>query len=245
MNDDPVSLAIRAADTQHVRGRGVATFPDDTLGTKYGKHWGPARILQAPECRPSGFALCLTDTARALLRYTGEADGGMPDMRVTEWLVFAAERDSMQIFIGGAGEAYLWMSPPGAEGFIAEHAINDASWIRARFAHAGTYVYSAQIVSDSVVPYELRVAPVIATGASWPIGKSATLTVQSTDSVAIAPSSLAPPGSVDSAWRRFAVAPKEYRVLLVRDTTYILCDLPCRQPRRFRLRPMEKVTVTR
>ena len=243
-DSDPVVIASRAADTQHVQGQGVPTPPDDTLGTQYGKHQGPARILAAPDCRPKGFALCLTDTAGTVLSYPAVADGGMPDMRVTEWLVFAAERDSMQIFISGGGESYLWMSPASAEGFEAEHAINDASWIRARFAHAGTYVYSAQIVSDAPVSYELRVAPVIDTGASWPTGESATLTIRARDSVAIAPSSLAPAIGADSAWVRFAVRPKAYRVLLVRDTMYIACGLPCRRPRRFTLRPSQNVTVS-
>src|SRR5690242_3130754 len=48
----PVVILIDAADTQHVFGSGVPTAPDDTLGTQYGKHWGPPRMLAAPPCRP-------------------------------------------------------------------------------------------------------------------------------------------------------------------------------------------------
>lgn len=62
----PVILINDAADTQHVRGTGVPTATDDTLGTQYGKHWGPARILRAPPCRPQGIAICLSDTARTV-----------------------------------------------------------------------------------------------------------------------------------------------------------------------------------
>lgn len=241
---DPVLAASRASDTEHVRGEGVPTPPDDTLGTRYGKHEGPRRTLPAPACRPNGFALCLIDTARTPLVFSGEADGGMPDMRVTKWLVFAAEQDSMQIFVVGAGERYLWMSPASAAGFVAEHAINDASWIRARFARAGTYVYSAEIAADSAIVYELRVAPVIATGASWPLGRSATLTIHAAGRAAIVPAAMVPRVEDDSAWVRFAVAPGVYRVLLVRDTNYVACTLPCRRPRHFAVHPLQTVTVS-
>jgi hypothetical protein len=242
---DPASIASRAADTQHVRGAGVATPPDDTLGTQYGKHRGPRRILPAPACRPTGFALCLIDTARTVLTYTGEGDGGLPDERVTNWLVFAADQDSLQVFIVGPVESYLWMAPPSAEGFIAESAINDASWIRARFAHAGTYVYSARIASDVIAPYELRVAPVVATGASWPTGRAATLTIQAMDSTAIVPAAMAAAVEADALWQHFAVPPATYRVLLVRDSVYVACALPCREPRRFVMHPSQTTTVPR
>ena len=239
---DHLFLASRAADTEHVRGPGVPNDPDDTLGTMYGAHEGPKRILEAPACRPQGFALCLVDTARTRVTCCDPGvEGGMPDMRATEWLVFAAARDSMQIFIANAGESYLTMSPASATGFAKEHAINDASWIRARFGHRGSYVYSAEIVADSAVDYQLRVAPVIATGASWPTGRSATVTTR--DSVAIAPAAMAPAVGSDSEWRLFAVPPNVYRVLLVRDTNYVACALPCRSARTFVLHPSHSVTI--
>jgi hypothetical protein len=58
-----------------VRGVGVPTPPDDTLGTRFGKHQGPNRILPPPGCRPLGIALCPIDTAGTAWTYTGEADG--------------------------------------------------------------------------------------------------------------------------------------------------------------------------
>lgn len=244
---DLIAIASRAADTEVIRGRGVPTAPDDTIGTRYGKHWGPARIIPPPDCLPGGFALCIADTARTAVTYHDLADGGMPDERVTEWLIFAAERDSMQIFIAGQRYSYLWMSPASATGFVAEHAINDASWIRARFARGGTYVYSVRIDSDSIVSYELRVVPVVATGASWPIGKSATLTIDADSSsrVAIAPAALTRTIKSDSDWHRYAVAPGVYRTLLVRDTLYVACRIPCRRPQRFTMRPGQSVAVRR
>jgi hypothetical protein len=194
---------------------------------------------------PSGIALCITDTASIPWTFSGDTEGGMDDERRTEWLIFAAERDSMQVFIASARASYLWMSPPSAAGFVAEHAINDASWIRARFGHAGTYVFSARITSDSVAPYELRVAPVIATGASRPIGKSATLMIEADSSrrIAIVPAAMSRGLDSDSAWRRFAVPPGPYRMLLVRDTTYLACALPCNSPRQFTAHPAQAVTI--
>lgn len=233
------------ADTEVIHGPGVPTAPDDTLGTRYGKHEGPRRILLPPECLPKGFALCVEDTARAIRTDAGVDEGGFNDERVTEWLIFAAERDSLQVFIAGPPQSYLWMSPPSAAGFVAEHAINDASWIRARFAHSGTYVFSARITSDTVIAYELRVAPVLSTGASHPTGMSATVTIAGDSSarVAIAPASMARRIASDSAWQRFAVRSGEYRVLLVRDTSYVACQMPCRRPRPLSLLARQSVTV--
>src|SRR3954471_6688244 len=63
----PIASRMRAVnvpdDTSVIVGRGVATPVDDTLGTRYGKHWGPARILLPPDCRPNGPALCIADSA--------------------------------------------------------------------------------------------------------------------------------------------------------------------------------------
>jgi hypothetical protein len=239
---EPVIIVSDAADTQHVYGTGVPTAPDDTLGTQYGKHWGPARILPAPPCRAQGVAICLTDTARRV-RSGVVDDGGFPDQRVTEWIVFAADHDSLQVFVVPEDDSYLWMSPESAEGFRAEHAVNDASWIRARLPRAGAYVFRAEITSDTAIRYELRVAPVIATGASWPTGGAATLTVAGADSTAIVPAAMAQGIDADSAWRWFAVPPGTYRVLLVRDSVYVTCPLPCRTPRRIVMRPSQATVV--
>lgn len=242
-NADPILIARSAADTQHIQGRGVPTAPDDTLGTRYGKHWGPARGVAAPQCRPAGFAICLADTAQTVLTYDGDYDGGVPDERITNWLVFAADQDSMQVFVTGQYGASLWMSPASAEGFAVESAGSDASWIRARFGHAGTYIFSARIASETPIAYELRVAPVIATGASWPTGQSAMLTIRADTNVAILPAAMAGRVDSDSAWSRFAVRPSEYRALLVRDSVYVACTLPCREPQRFTIHPGESRVI--
>jgi hypothetical protein len=43
--------------------------------------------------------------------------------------------------------------------------------------------------------------------------------------------------------KAFAVKPGPYRVLLVRDTLYVACALPCVHPTEFTLRPGQSVTV--
>lgn len=229
------------ADTAIIRGAGVPTDPDDTAGTKYDKHQAPHRI-SAPGCLPEGIALCITDTARTVYSVAC----CMADERQTAWLVFAAAQDSIQIFIVPPSGSYLRMSPRSAAGFVAETARGvDASWIRARLADAGDYVFTVGIESDTPALYELRVAPVIATGASRPIGASATLTVTGAASagIAIAPASMA--HALDTpAISKFAIRPGSYRVLLVRDTTYVACQLPCVDRRSFTMRAGQEVTVT-
>src|SRR5690242_4618967 len=106
---DSVALAAaNAGDTDVVRGLGVPTDRDDTLGTRYGKHEAP-REVAAPDCRPGGIALCVTDTATTVR----SVECCMADQRETRWLVFAAAGDSMQLFLYPDG-SYLDMDPPSA-----------------------------------------------------------------------------------------------------------------------------------
>ncbi len=210
------------ADSEVVRSIGVPTDLDDTMATSYGKHETPRRVSD-PECLPTGIAMCIADTAQT--RIPGETT---PDMHETEWLVFAAANDSMQLFVAHPS-AYIWMTPFSAAGFGAETSERvDASWIRPRFLRSGTYVFTASIESDSSVAYELRVVPVIARAASRPIGVSATLQLagDSSGRIVVAPAAMA--ASIPAPrLERFAVRPGTYRVLLVRDTTYVTCRLPC------------------
>jgi hypothetical protein len=210
------------ADSEVVRSIGVPTDPDDTMATSFQKH-ETARRVAAPDCLPTGVALCVSDTAQT--RVAGET---MSNMRETTWLVFAAANDSMQLFVAHPS-AYIRMTPLSAAGFGAETSGNvDASWIRPRFLRSGTYVFTAAIEADSSVAYELRVVPVVARGASRPIGVSATLQLAGDSSarVVVAPASMV--ASIPAPrLERFAVRPGTYHVLLVRDTTYVTCRLPC------------------
>jgi len=227
------------ADTEIVRGAGVPTDADDTAATRYGKHETP-RGVPTPACRPRGVALCLADTARRVYAVNCCA----PDERQTDWLVFAAARDSIQFFLRPSMGGYLRMSPASASGASAETSrAVDASWLRARFPALGSYVFTAAFESEMVIPYELRVAPVITTGASQPIGAAASLTLRAKRRtlIAVAPHSMI---SRDAAeMKSFAVKPGTYRVLLVRDTLYTACALPCVHLTIFTLKAGEAVAV--
>jgi hypothetical protein len=243
----PFQVISQAPDTVVVRSPGVATDIDDTLGTQYGKHEAP-RSVKAPECLPTGLALCIADTARTFQSANvAEGDGGGPDERLARWLVFAAAPDSMQVFVVVSSyDSYLAMTPRSSAGFFTETTRGaDASWIRARFPHAGGYVFTVSISADSAAPYELRVAPVVATGASRPIGTAATLTIVADSSVRVAIVPLSMARTLDaSAIERFGIRPGTYRTLLVRDTSYVACRLPCRERRPFTMRAGQAVTLS-
>lgn len=169
----------------------------------------------------------------------------MPDERQTVWLVFAAARDSMQLFVSALSNAYLAMTPRSAGGYFKEHSQGvDASWVRASFPHSGTYLFTASLEADGPTPYELRVAPVISTGATRPTGASATLTLGNDTSThfAVSPASLASQLGA-STFEQFSVRAGRYRVLLVRDTNYVACRAPCTDRRPFILRPGTVATV--
>ena len=237
---DSVQVTQRPiADTAIIRAVGVPSDSGDTASTRYGKHETPRRIA-SPECRPTGIALCVADTAETVL----SVDCCMADQRQTKWLVFAARDDSMQLFVESPANPSLMMSPNNAAGAGAEHSGGvDGSWMRARFPTAGTYVFTASLEADARTPYELRIAPVLATQASQPTGAAATLTLTGPprSEIAVAPHAMMPEDT--SALRRFAVRPGRYRVLLVRDTLYEACRLPCRHREEFVLRPGQSAAV--
>ena len=229
------------ADTDVVRSQGVPAAPDDTESTEYNKHQTPRR-LSSPACRPEGIAMCVVDTATRV----HSVDCCMSDQRQTSWLVFAAAHDSLQLFMEPASDAYIAMSPRNAAGASAETSTGvDASWLRARFPVAGAYVFTASIESDSPAPYELRIAPVIATGASQPNGAVAalTLTGSKAEKIVVVPHSMTPAPDAD-ALRKFAVPPGTYRVLLVRDTLYTVCVLPCTRRTAVTLKQGQAITVS-
>lgn len=238
----PIAVCHGQGDSRIVRSAGVPSDPDDTARTRYGKHETPRRVA-SPECRPSGIALCLSDTAETLF----SVDCCIEDQRQSKWLVFAARDDSLQLFVETASNAFLTMSPPNAAGAVAEGSGNvDATWLRARFPASGTYVYTASIETNNNAPYELRMAPVIATTASLPTGTAATLTLigPRRSHIAVAPHAMMPAVDDTASLRRFAVRPGRYRVLLVRDSLYEACRLPCRHLETFTLGAGQSVTLS-
>ena len=234
----PRTVISAAPDTAVITSPGVPTDADDTMATSYQKHQTP-RPVPPPDCLPTGIAFCIADTARTLYTYPS-----INDEHETEWLVFAAAQDSMQLFVMHPSFSHISMSPFSAAGFGAEHSTNDASWIRPRFPRAGAYVLTAGIDSDSSAAYQLRVVPVIATGASRPIGASATLTLSGDPSarIAVAPAALASRRSAPEI-ETFGVRAGTYRVLLVRDTDYVECRLPCADRKHFFMHAGQHVTV--
>lgn len=236
--------ATQVADKAIIRDVGVPTAADDTAGTQYLTHEAPRR-LPAPACLPSGLAFCITDTALTRLTFDDVEDGGGPDEHFSKWLVFAAAPDSMQLFVSSASQAYIRMEKQTAGGFSAEHAAGvDASWIRVRFPAAGAYRFDSAIESDVPVSYQLRVVPVVSTGASRTVGAKATLTITGPPSarMVIVPASMA--RSLDaSEFKNFDVRAGTYRVLLVRDTSYVACRLPCSKRRTFTLHAGRSVTI--
>jgi hypothetical protein len=255
-NERPIARSIgvlppNAPDSAVLPGAGVPTDSDDTLGTQYGKHIAP-RPVPAPDCLPAGIALCISDTATKVESGdVTEGDGGINPERQTDWLVFAAARDSMQLFVVSPGYRYLSLHAPTkaavlAAPFHSEGTFGvDGSWMRMRFPYSGTYVFTAAIDGELPMPYELRVAAVMSTVGTHPIGSSATLTIKGDSSslVAIAPAAVAS-RTPAAEWERFAVHPGSYRVLLVRDPTYLACRLPCGNSRSFTLYPGQSLTVT-
>lgn len=193
------------------------------------------------DCFPIGAALCMADTARI------SGHGEIPDQRLTRWLVFAASGDSLQAFMAPSARSYLSMSPASAAGYLGEHSANEASFLRARFARTGTYVFTASLRADSVGPYDLRVLPVVSRAATRPNGGVATVVIDgdSTHRYAIVPRSVATMTRVlaDSGGTHAAVRAGTYRVLLVRDSLYLACRVPCGTPVTFALRPGGTTTI--
>ncbi len=245
------SMAVNkftTADDEIIRTIGVPTDYDDTLGTAYEVHRAP-RNLTSPDCFPIGAALCVADTARVYESGAVTAgDGGIPDQRLTRWLVFAASGDSIQAFMSPSAGSYLSMSPASAAGYFKENAAAvDASFLRARFATTGTYVFTASMSADSAAPYDLRILPVVSRAATRPNGGVATLVIHgdSTSRYAVVPRSVAEMTRVlaDSGGTHAAVRAGTYRVLLVRDSVYLACRVPCGTPTSFTLRPGGTTTI--
>jgi hypothetical protein len=239
---------VATADDEIIRTIGVPTDYDDTLGTSSKVHRAP-RNVASPDCFPIGAALCMADTARIDEPGSGaDGDGGVSTRWLTRWLVFAASGDSIQAFMAPSAGSYLSMSPASAAGYFKENAAAvDASFLRARFAATGTYVFTASMSAESPAPYDLRVLPVVSRAATRPNGGVASLVIvgDSAGRYAVVPRSVAAMTRVlaDSGGTHAAVRAGTYRVLLVRDSVYLACRVPCGTPATFALRPGGTTTI--
>jgi hypothetical protein len=235
---------VVVADTEIVRVAGVANAPDDTLptlGTKsqYGRRIAP-RPPTIPDC--AGTVVCIADTARTRI----SVDCCIPDQRVTNWLIFAVAGDSMQIFSSPGSESYAMLTHATPPGYWREGVWGvDGAWIRFHFPGAGTYVFEESISADDSTAYELRVIPVVATGATRITGGKARIALEAgkKDRIAIVPAALARTAT-PAAMANWAVSPGRYAAMLVRDTTYVACRLPCARPTSFTMKAGQRITLT-
>lgn len=238
-----VQVAANVGDTEIVRTTGVPTDADDTLPnlTRKSAYRKAPRIPPIPECTPKGHALCIEDTAA--IQFVVPCC--IAPQRLTNWLIFASDVDSIQTFTSAATFSMATLSHARPTGSWKEKAANDGSWLRFHFPSAGTYVLEEMIESDDSVAYDLRVIPVVATGATRPIGSKAQLVLVATKKamIAIVPASIAR-GLPSNGFESWAVSPGSYAALMVRDTTYVACKLPCETQRPFTMKAGQRVTLT-
>lgn len=233
----PAVIPASIPDTALLLTAGVPTDPDDTAKASYARRDAP-RVIPLPACEPAGPAICIRDTATVSL-----PDDNFPEWD-SNWLVFATNRDSLQFF---AAPGMPVMDRVSAQGFVGEKTPGlDQYWLRYRFPETGTFVFTNRIGSDTAYAYQLRLIPTVSTAATRPIGRKATIELpgRERDRIAIAPEALAA-GLADSAVaRRHAVRPGLYRVLLVRDSVYVVCRLPCTNPHRVVLKDGTRTSIS-
>ena len=137
------------------------------------------------------------------------------------------------------------MNKPSRAGYVKEHVVNDVGFLRYGFPAAGAYVLEAWIEADSVTPYELRLAPVVTTRETRPSGAAATITIAGTkdSKVAVIPAAMLR-GLDSAALTSFEIKAATYRVLLVRDSNYVICRRPCADRKTVALRAGQAVTVS-
>lgn len=190
-----------------------------------------ALIPAAPGCERQA-NLCVRDTA---FRH----DSGDPTPTVgVNWLVFAAEGDSLELDVSAEGGNVVRLTT--TLGHENDALGNTASSMHLRMSRDGIVVVQIsmdQIWPDSV-PYVFRMRQIPSRGASTlrATGEVARLRVSSQDQyqkLSFAPASSFRTGAKESAWEIF---PETYKVALVADSLYSLCSLPCAKPDRVHLR---------
>lgn len=182
---------------------------------------------------------CFRDTTR---KYVDEVPGDMGT-----WIVFAQSKDSFAFWsaadtlgasadirelLSGA-ELLLSIVKPSAAGSLAGPT---DSPLGVRFPASGAYRLQAAVQGPTDprgLPYSLRVLPVVTgadsfAGALRPTGSRARLIIDGMESgfVALIPNSVA--GRIGpTEYSRWAFWAGDYSVLLVRDTLYRMCRMPC------------------
>lgn len=191
--------------------------------------------LELLTCTPGPRTMCLRDTA-----YVQE-DAYSADIYPTaNWLYFAEGGDSIEVRTIPPGNVVTSISATGT----AAHPTGAAP--PQRLAKRG--VLRIQVILDQnssdTVPYTLRIQQ---SGVRTPTvihaaGKTATLSIASTretDRFSIVPVSVARSVGDRAEW---SVSPGTYKVVLVADSLYEVCRVPCSAPDTVTLTPSARVT---
>jgi hypothetical protein len=190
--------------------------------------------------------LCFRDTARG--RSLDHEPGWTVD---AHWMVFGAAEDSVELYgtVGGRSDGVRLTVSVGAGGGIQERDAsgNTASFVRTRLGHDGVMTVTISIDDDlgDTVEYELRLRRV---ASGRPSGLRATgehavleiLSARETDRFSVVPRSAAASAGDLSRW---SVLRRRYKVALVPDSLYQICNVPCSAPQTVTLRLRGRATV--
>lgn len=158
------------------------------------------------------------------------------------WILFPAANDSLEFYAAPVALGLLPYAPNivmlqlqmAAKGIWREtlRGVTDAPFVRYRFLAAGTtvleFTFEGGVLGDPGNAFDVRVVQIAASPASRLARARARLTIggDSTERVAIVPASVGAHFTATD-YRAWAVSPGDYGVLLVRDSLYEMCKLPC------------------
>jgi hypothetical protein len=191
--------------------------------------------ILADGCEPTPTVICYLDTAR--VRLTGDNPEQYPDR---DWVWFASAGDSIEIS-GPAGASVATVI--GQERDSLNHT---APYFRHRVARSGVLEVSLTLFqADGDTPYPFRISrsESASNPSLRPTGQTATLSVVSrheADEFSLVPLSVVATVRDRSQWR---IVARPYKVVLVSDSLYELCRLPCASPQIVKLTPFASVVV--
>jgi hypothetical protein len=201
-----------------------------------------------PACRPRGPGVCFVDTTGVVA----------PDAMGlwARWIVFSAAGDSLEFHsaLAGGGGTFVfvgldWNTPSGPTGRTESLKVASmpAPYLRTRMPQAGSYALTVGLdgvpTHGDSLPYTLRINPVVVSPDTRPTGYRARLNIvaDSTSWIAVIPASRVA-GVRPSDYYAWQVRAGQYSVLLVKDTVYRVCKLPCGTPEAIVLKPGSQVT---
>lgn len=189
------------------------------------------RPRSATSCDSVPRVFCFRDTAYA------ETHDGVAGVDA-DWIWFGTANDSIEVL---GDEGSLISTNVGTE-HDAHH--NNVPYFHGRLTSDGILVAEIAFLDRGVVvPYELRIRRQGPDAAALrPTGKSARLTIvsaQAIDPFTVIPLSLLPSIRDVTKWNVMAMP---YNVVLVDDSLYRICRIPCTSPDTVKLVPGARVT---